>query len=61
MTDQVFGSLSGGGHNNGGISQYDEKGVVYQAICSYSEFVEPFDAMPGAFDEEQSPSYEAAV
>ena len=62
MASLQFGTLFGGDHNDGGISQYDNKGVVYQAVCSCSFLAETlFTALPDAYDSEQSPSCEAAV
>ncbi len=60
MSALAFGTLFGGDHNDGGISQYDSRGIVYQAVCQCSS-EPPFAALDGAFDPFQSPSCEAAV
>lgn len=34
MTDQLFSSMFGGSHVDGGTSRFDKHGIVYQAVCS---------------------------
>jgi len=37
MQELMFASLFGGDHTDGGQSKFDEKGVVYQAVCAFPD------------------------
>ncbi|MGB0424588.1 MAG: hypothetical protein ACPGED_09700, partial [Flavobacteriales bacterium] len=51
MADISFATLLGGNHTDGGISTYDEKGVVYQGVCSV--LGDPFLTTDNAWDDSQ--------
>ncbi len=44
----LYASFFGGNHVDGGSSRYDQKGIVYQAVCSVLGGL--FTAMDGAYD-----------
>ena len=62
MVSLAYATLYMGNHSDVGKCHFDKHGVVYQAVCSHANFDgNPFQALPGAYDQSQSPSFEAAV
>lgn len=59
MADISFATLLGGNHTDGGISTYDEKGVVYQGVCSV--LGDPFLTTDNAWDDTQMGGVELGV
>lgn len=60
MTGLHYATLFGGDHSDGGNSNFDKKGIVYQAVC-VPPFEIGFNPTPNAWSSEQGLSFELGV
>ena len=61
MGSVEYGTYLKGNHVDGGTSRFDEKGIIYQAICSCWPPFSNVSATPWAYSSEQISSCEASV